>query len=40
MKRRNFLKGVIGGEIVPEDLALQLTVALGLGVRRENDISQ
>lgn len=33
----NPLKNVIGGETVPENIAPQLTIALGLGVRHEND---
>jgi len=34
----NPLKNVSGGETVPENFATHLSIAVGLGMRRENDI--
>jgi type IV pilus assembly protein PilM len=40
IEKFNPLKNVQGGEAVPEDCALQLAVAIGLALRRENEIEK
>lgn len=39
VERFNPLKNVIGGELVPENISPQLAIAIGLAIRRENDMS-